>query len=297
MIAEKPISASALNVARCRAIAAHDTRAEIQGRDYLAEIFIDEAGRQSLQNPAVFPVILKKLADFSPGGYEYFIARTAYLDVMVEQAFIDGLPQVVFLGAGYDTRPYRFGHLLHGTRVFELDETATQQHKRQVLAQEQVTIPAAVTFVTVDLMVDDLATVLQEAGYKPDQRTLFVWEGVTYYLTPAAVDRTMAFIRGNAPAGSLLCFDYMLPQDQLEGRFGARQGRAAMQALYVNEPLRFDLDEAQVYTFLKGRGFELVDHVSAVEMQQRYLTLHDGSVAGPILDLFRLVLARVAGQR
>jgi hypothetical protein len=37
----------------------------------------------------------------------------------------------------------------------------------------------------------------------------------------------------------------------------------------------------------------LVEHLTAEDMQMRYLTLEDGTPAGQILDLFRLVQARV----
>lgn len=285
-------SASALNVARCRAIAAHDTRPAIQGQDYLAEVFLDEAGRQSLTNPVVFPLILKKLDAFSPGAYEYFIARTAYLDQIVKQAFADHRAQIVFLGAGYDTRAYRFADLIGAARVFELDEAVTQAHKRAVLQAANIASPAQLTFVALDFTVDDLAEKLRQAGYDPTAQTLFIWEGVTYYLPPATVNATLDFIRSNSARGSRVAFDYMLPEAQCEGRFGAQQARAGMRSLYTSEPLHFDLDEAQISTFLAQRGFELVEHLSADEMQTRYLMLPDGTPAGHMLDLFRLVQAQ-----
>lgn len=57
------------------------------------------------------------------------------------QALRENLPQVVFLGAGYDSRPYRFQDLLRNTRIFELDIASTQQRKRQVLERAGVAIP------------------------------------------------------------------------------------------------------------------------------------------------------------
>ncbi len=286
-------SVSALNVARCRAVAAHETRDDIRGPDHLAEVFLDEAGRQSLTNPAVYPLILQKLEAASPGGYEYFIARTAYLDAVVEDALRSHVPQLVFLGAGYDTRACRFVDLLGSTRVFELDEVATQTHKRAMLDAANVAAPPQLTYVTIDFTTESLADKLAEAGYREDLQTLFVLEGVIYYLPPRTVDETFDFVRRHSARGSRIAFDYMLPADQLEGRHGAQQSRAAMQAMYADEPLHFDMDELQVFGYLATRGFELVEHLTAEDMQKRYLTLKDGTPAGQILDLFRLVLAQV----
>ena len=288
-------SASALNVARCRAIATHEPREAIRLEDYMAEFFLGEEARQSLKDSATHALFLKRLDAFSPGAYEYFIARTAYLDEIVEDALQRGLPQLVFLGAGYDTRAYRFREMLRETRVFELDNAATQQHKRGLLEASHIAVPAQVRFVTIDFIRDDLCKKLSQAGYAPDQKTLFIWEGVTYYLSPGAVDNTLRFLRRSSPPGSIICFDYMLPASDLAGRYGAQQARATMQATYLDEPLQFDLAETQIADFLTQRGFGLIEHLTVENMQARYLTLRDGTLAGQVLDLFRLVQACVKG--
>jgi methyltransferase (TIGR00027 family) len=286
-------SVSALNVARCRAMAAHESRAEIKGPDHLAELFLGEEAQPSLRNPAVHAAILQKMAAVSPGGYEFFIARTAYLDAVFAQALRDDLPQIVLLGAGYDTRACRYSDLIHAARVFELDTPVTQQHKRGLLEQAHVTIPPQLTFVPIDFTRDDMGETLTQAGYRPDQKTLFIWEGVCYYLPPQTVDETLRFVRECAPAGSILCFDYMLAADDLADRYGAQQSRAAMDAMYTEEPLQFDLEEAQVPAFLAARGFTLAEHLTAADLEARYLTLSDGTLAGRVLGLFGMVKATV----
>ncbi len=286
-------SASAMNVALCRAIAAHDPRQEIRGPDHLAEVFLEKPARASLYDPATHTLIRKKLEAVSPGGYEFFLARTAYLDGVVEQALRDQIPQIVLLGAGYDTRACRFSALLGETRFFELDSPATLQHKRSLLEAAQTAEPPQLSYVPVDFTRDDLATTLAAAGYRADRRTLFVWEGVTYYLPAQAVEDVLRFVRSQSPAGSLLCFDYMLPAASLEGHYGAQQSRAAMQAMYTAEPLGFDLDPDLAVNFLAERGFTVIEQLLAPQMERRYLTLADGSLAGRVLDLFCIVQAAV----
>ncbi|HVO41198.1 MAG TPA: SAM-dependent methyltransferase [Aggregatilineales bacterium] len=289
---EQP-SASAMNVAICRALAAHEQREDIRGHDFLAEIFLGEDAQKSLEDPVAHALILKRLAAFSPGGYEFFIARTAYLDGVVEAALRDNIPQIVFLGAGYDTRAYRFSNLIKDTRIFELDSKVTQQHKRSLLDRAHVLVPEQVSFLPIDFRREAIAVVLSKAGYAPEKQTLFIWEGVTYYLPPETVDATLGFIRRNSPAGSVVCFDYMIAASDMGERHGARQAREAMKATYVGEPLQFDLEQAKIADFLDARGFAVVEHLTAKDMQTRYLTLREGSPAGEILDLFGLVKAAV----
>lgn len=53
-----------------------------------------------------------------------------------------------------------------------------------------ISLPEQVTFLPIDFTKDDLAEVLGQAGYLTDRRTLFIWEGVTYYLLADLHGRT-----------------------------------------------------------------------------------------------------------
>ncbi len=86
----------------------------------------------------------------------------------MEQALLDNILQLVFLGAGCDTRPYGFRNLIRDTRIFELDGKATQHRKRILLNQAHIPIPAQVTFLSIDFIREALADVLERGGYFPD---------------------------------------------------------------------------------------------------------------------------------
>lgn len=283
-------SISALNGARSRAVAAHDPRPELRGPDHLAEVFLGAAATASLAEPATVRVLIGKMDALSPGGYAFFLARTAWLDGVLGDALASGVSQVVVLGAGYDTRALRFASRLGKARVFEVDLPATQAHKRGILDAAGILPPPGLAYVPVDLRTDALADALAAAGYDPAARTLVLWEGVSYYLPASAVDETLAFVRAHAAQGSRVCFDVMLPADDLAGRYGAEQSRAAMATMYAAEPLRFDLAPTRLEGWLAERGFAAVEVLDADDMRARFLTLRDGTLL-PVLDLFRLVTA------
>ena len=200
-------------------------------------------------------------------------------------------PQIVFLGAGYDSRAYRFSLLIRGTRVFELDIGPTQRRKRQCLEHAGIQVPEQVTLVPIDFTRDRLEDVLGAAGFDPSLRTLFVWEGVTYYLPAEAVDRTLDFVRANSPAGSLLCFDYIADAPDIMERYGVKEAMTAMQTAYLAEPVKFRIPEGTIEAFLSERGYALIEHLTENDLEKRYLTLRDGSLAGRALACFRLVKA------
>src|SRR5204863_6831 len=66
-----------------------------------------------------------------------------------------------------------------------------------------------VTYVPVDFERDDLRAALTGAGFNAGAPAVFVWEGVTNYLTARAVDDTLAVIRALAAPGTRLVITYV----------------------------------------------------------------------------------------
>ena len=287
---EKGTSGTALGTAFLRALAAHDPRPERRGPDDLAEIFLDDAQRRAVGDAALRASAMAN--QLSPGAYEFMVARTAFFDGLVAQALRDGVPQAVWLGAGYDSRPYRFRHLLRGTRVFELDAAPTQQRKQACLSRAGIPVPDLVRFVPIDFESDDLGQTLRAAGFDSGQQALFVWEGVTYYLSPGAVDKLLGAVRSLAPAGSTLCFDYAALSDQALTGGDVKDLRQRMKTQYATEKTRFGIRAGQIETFLAERGYIIVEHLTAAEMTARYLTV-DGQSDGQVARLFCLAHAAI----
>jgi methyltransferase (TIGR00027 family) len=282
--------------ATMRAMAACDAREEIRGPDFLAEVFLTEDRRAPLRDPTVWQWVMKN--KIVPGAYEFMIARTVYFDHLVRDALARRLPQLVLLGAGYDSRPYRFRELAAHTTIFELDAAPTQARKKDVLRTESIAEPAHLVFAPTDFARDDLRGVLLQAGFARDERALFVWEGVTYYLTSKAVDETLGAIRALSPAGSSICFDYasLLAETLVEE--GIKKLRELMRSDHPGEPTKFGIPKGELAEFLSTRGYEVIENLGPSEIEARYLTLRDGSTIGKPPALFSLVhAAMVATER
>jgi methyltransferase (TIGR00027 family) len=272
-------SATAMTVAFCRALAAHDDRNGITGPDHLAEIFLPEEGKNQLRDTASREWAIHNMVTSSL--YGYFIARTAYFDGMFRKGLEEGMEQIVLLGAGYDTRSWRFKELLGHVRVFELDIRSTQESKIAALRAARLDIPEQVTLVRIDFTSEDMEQVLEHAGYDPGKRTLFIWEGVTYYLTEEAVHATLRFVHRNSPRGSRLCFDYLTEK---------------LGSVNPAEPFLFWKHPLQMKEVLLGRGYRILDDVDCAEMERRFLTLADGSPGERALPLFRFVFVESARE-
>ncbi len=208
------------------------------------------------------------------GHHYYVIARTRYFDDFLQQRLARGAEQLVILGAGYDSRPYRFADRLGGVQVFEVDHPATSTAKQAKVGALIGEIPANVAYVGVDFTVDKLADKLLGCGYRTTLPTVFLWEGVTPYLDLEAVDGVLGFVMTSAAAGSAIVFDYIL-RSVVEGTCtlgGAANEFAKMSR--TSEPLTFGIDEGQAPAFLASRGFVNVVDVGAQELTSRYFDPH-----------------------
>ena len=191
----------------------------------------------------------------SPGVLEFLVARTRFIDDYLQFCIADGIEQLVILGAGFDTRAYRFVQLRGCVKVFEVDHPATQQVKIAKLRKILGELPNDVAFVPIDFDRETLDQLFTR-GYDRWLKTLFIWEGVTMYLAADAVDATLAFIAGNSGAGSSIVFDYIY-RAALDGTMKENEVKSMQRWRSVTgEGLVFGIQKGRIDGFLSQRGFE-----------------------------------------
>ena len=272
---EKKPSETALRVAFCRALASKDEREEIKGGDYLAELFLTDKEKKAFVDGIARKWTVKNIIT-SP-LYGYLLSRTAYIDEIFKKQLSQNIPQIVLLGAGYDTRALRYEELLDDTRIFELDISSTQNNKKEILEKSDIDIPKQVSFVSINFKQDNLLDVLLNAGYNEKVKTLFIWEGVTYYLQAEQISKTLEFVHNHSSNESLICFDYLTDQKE---------------SLNPAEPFLFWTDSDGMERMLSENGFLLIENLNAKDIEKNYLTLKDGSSAEKTLPFFCLATAK-----
>jgi methyltransferase (TIGR00027 family) len=221
-----------------------------------------------------------------PGFHEFFLARTKYIDDMLEQHLANGLEQLVILGAGYDSRAYRFKALVQQARVFEVDHPATQRVKKERVRSALRALPIHVTYVPADFQEEALADCLPANGYDPSLKTFFIWEGVTMYIDAAAVDTVLAFIAENSGSGSSVIFDFTSP-DVIAGTCERPEAGAWLnRAQEKGEPLLFGIATNVLDKFLSAKGFDEIVCVGSEFFNRTYFTgIHQNREATPILSI------------
>jgi methyltransferase (TIGR00027 family) len=221
-----------------------------------------------------------------------FCCRTKSIDDALTDALRSGHVQIVILGAGFDSRPYRISNIERAT-VFEVDLPSTQEFKRARLARRLKRLPTHAVFVPVDFQRQKLADQLEEAGFRPQAKTFFIWEGVTEYLTPDAVDTTLRFVASAIP-GSRLIFTY-IDRGVIEGAPAFQEAQVLVELVRsFGEPWIFGLLPGEVGEYLAARGLQLVEDIGAKEYQERFLA--PAGRAEPLPNFVHVALAEVRGE-
>lgn len=205
-------------------------------------------------------------------GISGFLAvRTRLFDDHVLTRVGEGVRQYVILGAGLDSRAYRFADQLAGVKTFEVDHPFSQAVKKERVARYFGKLPSLADYVPVDFTRDDLLTCLKNAGYDSSLPTVFTLEGVIMYLDEASVQKTLTFIREYSGSGSSVMFDYVYAA-ALDGRLQSRVISHMNSLQYIfNEPILFGIEQGEAESYLRTLGFIRAEDFSPRRLYELYL--------------------------
>lgn len=290
-VPEGAASWTAEAVCEYRAIAAQHPDPKLRSRDSLA---------QKLCPASFLPreyAEARRVIDAQPealSGYFFVNARTHHIDARLDQAVAQGATQVVVLGAGLDSRAYRFHESYPKLRFFEVDLPATIEMKKKRVARLLGALPAYVRYAPIDFNTQTLEKVLPEAGYDPLKKTFFILEGVTMYVNDAGNRATFRFVREHSPSGSALVYDYVLRRvidGDYAGLYGARS--TAESVALIGEPFVTGWTPEEAAEFARQNGLAVLDDLSPEEQTRRYLTGSDGRPDGRTTDWQRIIEVKV----
>ncbi|XP_049390029.1 uncharacterized protein LOC125854497 [Solanum stenotomum] len=150
--------------------------------------------------------------------------RTLWFDKGIEAAltsFDGGGAQVVILGAGMDTRAYRLS-CLKDSNMFEVDFPEVLQMKTTIVEaatettdeqKHQLMMAKSLNRVAADLREKDWLEKLQESGLNLNTNTVWVLEGILYYLSHSNAMEVLKIIANNCTsAHTVLLADFMNKQ-------------------------------------------------------------------------------------
>jgi methyltransferase (TIGR00027 family) len=264
--------------------------------DPYAASFLSQGFRRALRLASV-PVLgraIPWLADvIVPGARSSGIARTRWIDDALLAALAGGIRQVVILGAGFDCRAFRIPEM-RAARIFEVDHPSTFATKRERLGGSSEREPENLKFVQIDFNRQSLKDVLRQAGFDPAVRSVFIWEGVTNYLTAEAVNCVMRFVASCA-VGTELIFTYV-HRSALDHSGTFPDADKLLRSLdEIGEPWTFGLLPEEAPEFLRNAGLQLRRDVGSGDYRGQYMGGRGRHMKG--YDFYRVAVGNVPARK
>ncbi|MFM2161186.1 MAG: hypothetical protein RLZZ383_698 [Pseudomonadota bacterium] len=257
----KPSSTAAL-VAALRALAPHPADASAPLDALAATVMPRQVTRwtRGLRPLLALPGA-RSLFRRSFGGLPYHLElRTQTLDAaLCDTATPDH--QVVILGAGYDTRAWRLTGLA-ACPWFEVDHPDTQRVKAK-----RVPEPGRIRSVGVDFATERLGDRLAACGHDAHRPTLWIWEGVTPYLTPDATSASLAEIANRSAPGSHVWMTWIRPR--VVAVNDRRHDGVLRTFARLGEPLIGGMSDDEVTRRVQAAGWRVVDDSGSHDWAER----------------------------
>lgn len=223
--------------------------------------------------------ILGKMSPISPE----VVVRGQWCEDIVEIAVAQGIDQFVILGAGYDTLALRRPDLVANASLWELDQAATQREKLRRMEKHGLAKPANTHYVEADLEVEKLDAALEAAGMDLKRPALFVWLGVTYYLTMDAITQTLNLISSRMAPGTVILFDYMADEESTNPKWRELRTGCAAFVAKRGEPWISFFKPKELDGFVQTCGYSEVVNMEPDQISPHYLQKHSEIVFPEIM--------------
>ncbi|MBN2049536.1 MAG: SAM-dependent methyltransferase [Spirochaetales bacterium] len=260
----------------CRAASYLSKDPHYTSDDYIAPRLLPRLALMALKTG----VMNFNLPPFPRGMLEYVIARTKYIDDVVERALRQGADQILLFGAGFDSRAVRFGGMNTHTTFFELDTHNTLNAKMKQFQKRMIPWPERTIIIPVDFNVDPLKETILRSGFDPGKRTLFILEGITMYLETETIDQLFTLLYEISGPDSSLVFDYIYAPVLRRENLYYGEKSIYKTVNRAREAWRFGIEPGAIECFVEGFGFHLTEHLTPEDMEERYFTDVSGKLLG-----------------
>lgn len=144
-----------------------------------------------------------RLEEYERQGRPFTAVRTRFFDDFLLDC-AQSIRQVVLLGAGMDTRAFRM-NWAPATQVYEIDQPDVLTYKAAVLADVDPNCHRHA--ICADLRESQWVELLLDQGYQPTEPSVWLLEGLLYYLNRAEVHNLLTAIANLSGVGSRLGAD------------------------------------------------------------------------------------------
>lgn len=197
------------------------------------------------------------------GFDEHMVSRKLYVRNTIENKIIEKIKRVIFLGGGYDIRPYSLAMDNTDLQVIELDLGQTRENKIDFLQRYsrlknlslQREQDGTVIFhdnlycLKCDLTKDSIEKILKAKNLDSEEKTLYVVEGLTSYLDKVVIQKMLQELQHLLKEGDEILISFVPSCEH------TRIGKQSMKK--TNENYVFALPPEEVPAFVHEFGFDV----------------------------------------
>jgi len=228
--------------------------------------------------PFVGNLIPKLIHQKGIGAISSGIARTKYIDDLLETTVKEGCKQLIILGAGFDTRSIRLDSLKK-IIIIEIDHPDTSNFKKKIYRSSIGALPGNVSFQQADFNKQTLHEITEVANINYSLPTTIIWEGVTNYLTQEAIDTTFDFTRKFGSPFNMI-FTYV-EKEVLNNPQNFKGTKQLFENLKKNEEQwTFGFDPNELSSYLKRFDLTLTEDLNATGYRNLYMPDRQGILEG-----------------
>jgi len=252
--------------------------------------------RRVVSSDCLSALVVDTLLATASGIMPLVYTRARFGEDLLEASIKDGLDQYVIVGAGYDTFSARRPDLMEKLTLYELDQAATQQSKRERMKAAGINEHENVRYVASDLNREKLNEALARVDFDTTHPALFSWFGVTYYLEMDSIKETLTSISSHMAPGSAIMFDYLADPRLTPCGFIRMQEDSANFVARRGEPWLSSFAPDDLPGFLGGLGYETVHHLKPEEVGPRYFSKTDDITYPAFMGLYHGVVGRTENR-
>lgn len=189
------------------------------------------------------------------------VSRSAFCFDALENALLLGAKQLVLLGSGYDSMPYR-EEIKGKLKVFELDRKEMTEDKLMRLERANIA-HSHVSFVPCDLS-KDFEGELLSSGFKKGERSFVTMLGLCHYLDKSAFSSLLKKLSSLLCEGCDIVFDYPIETFDEDPTVTEKLAAGAGEAMKTKYSYN-DLEK-----LLAEHGFKIYEHLAKDEIDERF---------------------------
>lgn len=202
------------------------------------------------------------------------LSRAVFFEERLKNAVKLGAEQLLFLGSGYETFPYRQPIWAEPLEIYEVDRQNVIEDKKSRLKKAGLDTPENVHYIAADFKDDNwISSLTEDFCFDRESVAFSGLLGVSQYLLPSELKNLLKSLFEILPEGSAVVFDY-LNKDVGGAEKSASDKRSGL-ASGAGENMKSKYSYSELEKLLSECGLLIYEHMTPTEITKKYFVRYN----------------------